>query len=116
MTRPRIARSKGVEANVAHTPGPFKTGRSTHDGTDVKGVFGISVAWFGCNSTWHLDGKGHYIEPEEAHANARLFAASPDLLRAAEKAADFLRSSESQASKAVVAALEAAIRKAKGNE
>jgi hypothetical protein len=95
-----------------HTPGPFEIGRFSQDGANVTGFLGVSVAWFGCNTTFKVTGESHRIEPEEARANACLFAASPDLLRAAEKAADFLRSSESQASKAVVAALEAAIRKA----
>ena len=69
------------------TPGPWEAGGKKSHGTSVYGPKTVSVAWVGCAST-HGD-LGHYaIDSDEAHANAHLIAAAPDLyaeLKAAEK-------------------------------
>lgn len=50
-------------------------------GTMIYGPHSASVAWCGCGSAYDSDGS-YSISPAEAHANAKLYAAAPELVDA----------------------------------
>jgi hypothetical protein len=67
-----------------HTPGPWKVGSSTPDGSRVVAI--APIAWCGANSSFSAASQS--ISAKQALANARLIAASPDLLEALEMVRD----------------------------
>lgn len=58
-------------------------------GTMIYGPHGASVAWCGCGSAYDSDGS-YSISPAEAHANAKLYAAAPELVDALKIARDYM--------------------------
>lgn len=80
--------------NTEHTPGPWKIGRSGPYGADVETEKGFMVA--------------EVYRPEDAS----LIAAAPELLEAAEKAANLIDDHDSSGAPAAI--LRTAINKAKG--
>ena len=61
------------------TKGPLVVSAPDSIGTVVTGPRGVSVAWFGCGMSVGADGS-YSISPAEAHANAKLYAAAPELV------------------------------------
>lgn len=59
-----------------HTPGPWIAIRKGDDGAEVRAI--ASVAW--CSVAAHFGPQSQTIDGKEAHANAHLIAAAPDLL------------------------------------
>jgi len=94
---------------MKHTPGPWEARFNLHGQAVVNGIHGIQVAHFGDNSVYSKDGS-YSISKEEAMANARLFAAAPDLLEAAKDILDLKRTGREAWEK-----LKAAIKKAGGS-
>jgi len=71
--------------STQHTPGPLTWRMGAHI-PEVKGPLGIGVCY--CPVAIIAENKESYqIRMDEATANARLFAAAPDLLKALEKCA-----------------------------
>jgi len=99
--------------SAQHTPGPLTWRMGPHI-PEVKGPLGIGVCY--CPVAIIAENKGSYqIRIDEAMANARLFAAAPDLL----DALDRLRNAEKAPREEWLAALlnaDAAIAKAKGEQ
>lgn len=71
------------------TKGPLTVGEWDSIGTVVIGPRGVSAAWFGCGMSVGADGS-YSISPAEAHANAKLYAAAPELVDALRSAIDAL--------------------------
>lgn len=63
------------------TKGPLAVSKPDSIGTVVTGPRGVSVAWCGCGSVYDSDGS-YSISQAEAHANAKLYAAAPELVEA----------------------------------
>jgi hypothetical protein len=63
----------------AHTKGPWAAQEAMAHGTNVIGPNGVTVAFCGTNSAFSLT-ETVSIRKDEAHANAALMAAAPDLL------------------------------------
>lgn len=97
-----------------HTPGPWRVSETLPHGSNVRGAHGVQVAWCGTNSTYGRNG-GHYITDDEAANNARLIAAAPELLAAAQNALHYMRLHK-YADKAWADDLEAVIAKATGEQ
>jgi len=91
-----------------HTPGPWKLrGGDGLNGSAVAGPLGVSVAW--CGASTAVGVGGHYsISAAEAEVNARLCAAAPALLEAAEGMAALYGAAGSDQVRALVSAIAAA--------
>jgi hypothetical protein len=60
-----------------HTPGPW---RANHE--DVLGPGNMTVAWCTTGFSYDHEADGYSISKVEAHANAHLIAAAPDMFNA----------------------------------
>lgn len=103
---------------MTHTPGPWKPGYRNINVTAVNAKIGGEVPVCDIRGWGYLTGKGHGalgLPHDEAvaiqEANARLIAAAPDFLEAAEMA---LRDAVADEQDPWFAALKAAVDKAKG--
>ena len=70
--------------NKKNTPAPWRVTRYGAGGAEVGAI--AAVAWCGVSSTYStVAGITQHIDADEAHANACLIAAAPDLLAACEQ-------------------------------